>query len=365
MGYLKTIFPAYRLTQNTSLLLDLIRGLSAQIVVIGHGISFFGIFPFLQPPHFPWIQNIAVLVFFILSGFLITYSLAQRTSENNCYSFRSYFIDRFSRIYSAFIPALLFILILDLTSRTIAPGKFIYEDTFTPGIFAGNLLMLQNNSSLAVPLLEKISIFGSARPLWTLALEWWIYLLYGFFVLCILQKRKPGFQNILILPFLLAIPLLTLYDNYLPLYWFLGALAYYGAAIKLRTSLLGFKILLFLFFIAAAGFRVSNTMMEYEPLFALLVAAAILTLISLSAHLHFRPIPAKIVKFQASYSYTLYLVHYSIIDFIYTHFSNRHDPYLLFFVSLLAANIFSIFIGRLTEIRLTKKVKAYLYSLNV
>lgn len=44
----------YKLQEGSSLILDLIRGVSAQIVVIGHGISFFGIFTFLHEPNFPW-----------------------------------------------------------------------------------------------------------------------------------------------------------------------------------------------------------------------------------------------------------------------------------------------------------------------
>ena len=64
----------YKLTESNSIFLDLIRGLSSQLVVVGHGISFFGIFTSFHQPNFPWIQNIAVLIFFILSGFLISYS---------------------------------------------------------------------------------------------------------------------------------------------------------------------------------------------------------------------------------------------------------------------------------------------------
>ena len=71
----------YKLKEGSSVILDFIRGASAQVVVIGHGISFFGIFTFLHEPNFPWMQNIAVLIFFLLSGFLIPYSTIRKKKQ--------------------------------------------------------------------------------------------------------------------------------------------------------------------------------------------------------------------------------------------------------------------------------------------
>ena len=44
----------YKLNEGSSVILHLIRDVSTQVVVIGHGISFFGIFTFLHEPNFPW-----------------------------------------------------------------------------------------------------------------------------------------------------------------------------------------------------------------------------------------------------------------------------------------------------------------------
>ena len=63
----------FKLSENSSLGLDVIRIIAIQMVVIGHGIRFTGVFPFFHFPNFPWIQNIGVVVFFLLSGFLITH----------------------------------------------------------------------------------------------------------------------------------------------------------------------------------------------------------------------------------------------------------------------------------------------------
>jgi len=63
-------------------ILDMLRGLASQLVLVGHAMSYFGVMKILHPPNFPWIQNIAVVVFFILSGFVITRSVVIRTAES-------------------------------------------------------------------------------------------------------------------------------------------------------------------------------------------------------------------------------------------------------------------------------------------
>src|SRR5882724_6900197 len=94
---------------DTSTALDIMRAIAAQMVCVGHGLSFFHI---SRPAGMPLIQNIGVLLFFIMSGFLINATLTQK-SVNPDYSFGSYFIDRFARIYSGLIPALIFVIIID------------------------------------------------------------------------------------------------------------------------------------------------------------------------------------------------------------------------------------------------------------
>ena len=142
---------------------------AAQLVVIGHGISFTGIAPYLQQPNFPWMQNIAVLIFFILSGFLITYSLAGK-AKNDDYQYFNYLVDRSARIYTTFLPALVFVLSIDAISVLLSESGYRYWSAFSVKTFVGNVFMLQDFPGM------PITSFGSARPFWTLAIEWWIYL---------------------------------------------------------------------------------------------------------------------------------------------------------------------------------------------
>jgi peptidoglycan/LPS O-acetylase OafA/YrhL len=140
---------------------------------VGHTISLFGVMTWIQPPYVPYMQNVAVLMFFLLSGFLIAHTLASR-SANPEYGFRRYFIDRFSRVYSALIPSLIVVAVIDCI-WTNATGET--RSTFTLKAFLSSVLMLQD---VAGPLQRlRGQSFGTAGQLWTLAIEWHIYMLAG------------------------------------------------------------------------------------------------------------------------------------------------------------------------------------------
>jgi peptidoglycan/LPS O-acetylase OafA/YrhL len=65
------------LTPATSFALDLLRAGAAQAVCIGHTLSYFGFYP----QGVPYIQSIAVLLFFLISGFLIATTLCAKANE--------------------------------------------------------------------------------------------------------------------------------------------------------------------------------------------------------------------------------------------------------------------------------------------
>jgi peptidoglycan/LPS O-acetylase OafA/YrhL len=94
---------------DTSLMLDLLRAGAAQMVCVGHAVRFFA-GGFNQP--WPLPHNTGVVLFFILSGFLITYTLIER-SKDPSYGFGTFLIERTARIYSGLIPALLLVIIVD------------------------------------------------------------------------------------------------------------------------------------------------------------------------------------------------------------------------------------------------------------
>lgn len=169
--------------------LDLIRGLAAWAVMWGHLRALF----FVDFQHIernsPWLRVLyffsgfgheAVMVFFVLSGFFISSAIINRWLTRN-WSWRDYTIDRSSRLYVVLIPALLLGWLWDKAGSSIFASTGLYsrplegfgaaiaQNRFTPGIFFGNLLFLQ---TIVCP------TFGSNGPLWSLANEFWYYVLF-------------------------------------------------------------------------------------------------------------------------------------------------------------------------------------------
>jgi hypothetical protein len=121
--------------ENESIFLDIVRLLSAQFVFFGHLLSFSYGSEALIGGRIP-IQNLGVVVFFILSGYLICRTLPKYVD------FKEFFIDRFARIYVTLVPCLLVIAILDYFMK--ANGNFSYVSAYTFTTWIGNLFMLQD-----------------------------------------------------------------------------------------------------------------------------------------------------------------------------------------------------------------------------
>src|SRR5258708_11329759 len=92
---------AFTIPASVSHSLNMARGLSAQLVLFGHAISFLGLFPALQPPSLPYMQNVGVVVFFFISGVVISHAIETKTAD-----FSQFIVDRSTRILNALIPAL-------------------------------------------------------------------------------------------------------------------------------------------------------------------------------------------------------------------------------------------------------------------
>jgi peptidoglycan/LPS O-acetylase OafA/YrhL len=349
----------HKLTKGSSFFLDLVRVISVQLVVVGHGISYCAIFPFIQPPFFPYIQNIAVVIFFILSGYLISYSVYRKLNSDPLYSFRSYFIDRFSRIYAALVPALIFVFLLDYLSRSLMPSAYQFTDAFNLKTFTGNLLMLQDYPFLK-HLHLKITSFGSARPLWTLAIEWWIYMWFGVMTIKIFRKKTSA-MTILLFLFLCIVPLWNLLGGRgdgLTLYWLFGALIMlvYERYHSLQLGA-GLRLTMAFVLAALAMLRGIYTMEEYDPIVAFLLAVVIMIGMELCSELRANESRERMVRLLANYAYTLYLVHYSIYDFIVIHFRNEMNNYTLFVTGFIFSNVIALTLGYFAEGKLTVFLK--------
>lgn len=128
----------------------------------------------------------AVIVFFVLSGFVIKYTY-ERSADK---SFRFYFIRRFIRLY---IP-LFFIFILGYAIKCFTEGRL--ADPEWPTLL-GNIFMLQDVISQK-PHVVAAAYMGNG-VLWSLSYEWWFYMLFFFLVTNIKTEKLNQWVNILVI----------------------------------------------------------------------------------------------------------------------------------------------------------------------
>lgn len=198
-------FEPRALTHSASAHLDLIRATAAWAVMWGHLRAFFFVeFPnvhhgnrILEGIYFvTGFGHQAVIVFFVLSGFLISSAVIKRFVTRT-WSFGQYAIDRASRLYIVLIPGLLMGLLWDQSGRLlfassrlysqplVAFGNIVAQQQITIKNFIGNLLFLQ--TILCPP-------FGSNGPLWSLANEFWYYILFPLILVAILAWKKTSLR---------------------------------------------------------------------------------------------------------------------------------------------------------------------------
>ncbi len=166
--------------------LEALRGFAALYVVLFHtlpqkiyllGINVGAIFRFGPE---------AVIVFFILSGFVIKYTF-ERSADK---SFRYYFIRRFIRLY---IP-LFFIFILGYAIKSYGEGGWANPEWTT---LLGNICMLQDVIS------QKPNVISAAYMgngvLWSLSYEWWFYMLFFVLATHIKAAKINTWVNVLVI----------------------------------------------------------------------------------------------------------------------------------------------------------------------
>lgn len=140
--------------------LQVFRGIAALMVVLHHSISSIKYYHKIDYPFLDYIGflgKFGVDFFFVLSGFIITYSAYYKNKEPN--SFSNYIKNRLIRIYVPYLPIGIFMLI-------------VY--TFLPGF---------SNSNRDISMLTSLTLIPHGNPAlsvaWTLSFELCFYLLFS------------------------------------------------------------------------------------------------------------------------------------------------------------------------------------------
>jgi peptidoglycan/LPS O-acetylase OafA/YrhL len=369
--------PAARLTPAQRCYLDFIRFAAALLVVFGHASEFF-----LKGASFNNgnLQAVGVLTFFLISGFLISTSAFQKRSDPK-YTFRSFFIDRFARIYSCFVPALIFVAAIDVLM--IDSPEYPWGATYNLRTWLGNLFMLQDFPAfqalrrLGIDSDSFISSFGSARQFWTISIEWWIYMLFGAVVFLIARGHRPKWA-IGALVALFAIEPLYYFiagvNECLTILWIIGmgmSMLYFRmpSIIRAVPSVGSWQWRSVFLALTAFGLFCMAVRLLKHPNVAELQTAVFLALalfgVLFALGTMSQRVPAWIerpIAWMANYSYSLYLTHLQILTLVLCWLpERRHDPALLV-EAIVASNVFAVGFAYLFE-RHHRRLANYLHGL--
>ena len=201
--------------RSFSLYLDIIRFLSALIVLLSHSIRFIW-------PHGPldfmadW-GHPAVLVFFILSGYVISYVTSERETR-----LEDYATARLARLYSVVLPALALTVALDAIGQAADPAAYAQlgahdhplvrvaaAASFMNAFWSWNIQTLSNS------------------PFWSLPYEAWYYVAFG----CAIYLRGRTRLGCLALAGIMMTPKILIYA---PIW--LGGVALHRHGSRLRLE---------------------------------------------------------------------------------------------------------------------------------
>lgn len=298
--------------------LDLLRFISAFAVLVFHyrG-AFFVEYGFLpQSQHnlftfflysFTRLGEQAVLIFFVVSGFLVGGKSIEQIIFNQV-DIKSYIIKRFVRIFLPLIASVILVIIIDL----IIGRQIPYSDLL------GSLFALQG----------ILTHWYTNGPLWSLSYEVWFYVLMG----CIMVIYRVKSKKALILSFFLMTVVLVIFTTKLSpgymLIWLLGAFAYFLPQSIQPVSKI--KVLIFAGLVLAAMGLTQITSASRSVTFDFNFVNRDMTNIFLAftacilIHniIHFIPETKLAIKIEkmgsklSLFSYSLYLTHFPIISLL-------------------------------------------------
>lgn len=343
-----------------SIVISLLRGLAALEVAAAHlrADLYPGMRTIADPPiwfkgfaFFSGFAHHAVLVFFVISGWLVGGSLLDKFGKPNAIA--EYAIDRVTRLWTVLIPTFLLTLLFGVSTGTISSQgmDFSAANEYSAVTFAANLVGLQT---------IVVSPFGGNFPLWSLANETWYYLLFPLVAVLFLGRRGATriacAVGLALLCALLPAPIVGYFAV-----WLLGV-AFSRVVIECGTGIrVGWMLLVAGMW---AYYRLTGNMDAFDFTNLLPDLACSIVFLILLSSLRFAPSPAsrlaqpvaKVGTFLAEFSFSLYVLHVPMIallkHWVLTPLGLRqlspHEPlHFLLFVGLLCTLVASAYLSYL------------------
>jgi len=261
----------------------------------------------------------AVIIFFVLSGLLVGASGYEKINMGR-FSVSSYLIDRFSRLYVAFIPALMLSFMFDYFGSSYFSNigfwdhshpminekinSISFEEKLKLDIFVANFFMLQN---------FFFDTLGSNSPLWTISAEFWFYIVFAVFALLKLGQGK--YVTVLLFSFMFFFLYFFRFEFVLLLgYWLVGVFAgTMKPSTKIKPSFAFFIVISALVF-SRFFINLSSTATEIVVTnYIIAISYGLLILSMRGKDFNFFIKFSSINKFLASFSFSLYLLHFPIM----------------------------------------------------
>ncbi|MGV3631029.1 MAG: acyltransferase family protein [Bacteroidota bacterium] len=369
-----------RLEKNDFIILDSIRGIASLYVMIAHsrGILWMGGKVFMEKhPMEHWgmyeyfifssslLTRLAVefvILFFVLSGFSIAYSLRNQ-GEN-----KLFYLKRFLRIYPPYVLALVWAAAVFFITKAMNPEFYrIDYDTlaFTRYLqmnhFFEPLTILKN--------LVYLPMEGFITPFWSLSFEVIFYLVAPFILLkrklyyivsvvCFvaglaLEKQLNGLQ----IPYLIREFIFT-YNFFFMLgiwlFWNYSAIMTYVDKVNKWILLLG------IFFFLGMTYAV-NIYFQYETKYSF-ISSALFAVLLIIYFLKYK-VEIKFLQSIGKYSYTLYITHVAslfLLHSIYFRFFGFKPPHLENFWLFVPGIFFSLGIAYLMYVLCEKQTKNWI-----
>jgi peptidoglycan/LPS O-acetylase OafA/YrhL len=224
-----------------------LRGIAALFIVIYHSNLMFA--PILPSGYTQFLDSgwLWVDFFFVLSGFIMCYAYGKYFNERvNKTAYKKYIGARFARVYPLhFITTIwVFICSVIIVHFTAHMSSFLSE-IINPKALPACLLLIQSLHIYFTPPLNT--------PSWSLSTEWWVYMIFPFFVPFFIRLKTAG--KIIITMLIVASFILLRYK--------IGPLSNPGPSINIMTDfgilrcLAGFftGMLLFTFYEHRMGFN--------------------------------------------------------------------------------------------------------------
>lgn len=293
--------------------LDLVRYLAALLVMVGHARGyFFPNYAELATPNVltkafylvTGLQHEAVVLFFVVSGFLVGGSAWTAFSADRFNATR-YLASRFARIYLVFVPGLALAIVIHAIGTQFFPGSRSFgalpEQAWTLNMALCHLGCLQG---------IYCSVFVGNAPLWSLGYEWVLYLGAALVLAIAFAPVRPAWRVVAM--FLLGAMAFAILPGHLlwslVAVWVIGALAHQIAIRRPIPFVAGAMAL-----VAACLFMLlARTHLFPGWIMDLAIAVSFGAALCSARMLALCPAP-RLLAALADTSYSLYVIHLPVI----------------------------------------------------